>query len=44
MKKWARLAGVLLLQLAANVRAVEMSIVGFHHGTLHATKYTGING
>ena len=30
MKRWARLAGLLLLQLAANVQAVEMSIVGCH--------------
>lgn len=31
MKGWAKLAGLLLLQLAANVTAVEMSIVGIEH-------------
>ena len=33
MRGWAKAAGLLLLQLAAHVNAVEMSIVGiYQHG------------
>lgn len=35
MKRWAKLAGLLLLQLAASVQAVEMSIVGIHPISMH---------
>lgn len=37
MKRWAELAGLLLLQLAANVRAVEIGIVGIHPPTIFPT-------